>query len=238
MILSLELLCKDSNDRARLWLQFLERVPFDELETVAWVVADPTHREFGSVIDNHLMNNAATALTFSSRGVVLQDGEEIFVERVGLKDLETWKNEKGRELGDVRLLGDHKDNAGKRRLDLSAAVALMHDAKDDEFPVAGVRAARELHDSIATGPGNFLSYHAEWIRLSGVSQRNAAAHVHRNICEILRLLHSYDQVDCSSLAGGETLLQMADPDRDGRGKVSFSTRLSRVGHCGWHSHSS
>lgn len=171
----------------------------DELDTVAWVIADAAHKDFGAVVDANLMNTPATCLTFASRGVVVREGEEIFVERINLKDLESWKNEKGKELGDVRLL------AGKRRLDLSAAVALMHEGKDPEFPVTGVRAAREFHDSVAYGPGNFLSYHSEWMRLSGVSNRNAAAHVHRNLCEVLRLMRSYDQIDCSSLAAGETL---------------------------------
>ena len=68
-----------------------------------------------------------------------------------------------------------------------------------------MRAAKELHESISEGPGNFLSYHAEWLRLSGVSSRNAASHVHRNLCDVLRLMHSYDQLDCSALACGETL---------------------------------
>ena len=87
----------------------------------------------------------------------------------------------------------------------NGAVALMHEPEDKEFPVAGTRAAKELHISFAEGPGKFLSYHAEWLHSSGVSGRNSAAHVHRNICEILRLLHSYDQMDVSSLATGETL---------------------------------
>ena len=81
----------------------------------------------------------------------------------------------------------------------------MRVPKDDEFPIAGVRAAKELHESISEGPGNFLSYHAEWLRLSGVSSRNAASHVHRNLCDVLRLMHSYDQLDCSALTCGETL---------------------------------
>ena len=81
----------------------------------------------------------------------------------------------------------------------------MHNAEDKEFPIAGTRSSKELHESVALGPGNFLSYHAEWLRLSGVSGRSSSAHVHRNLCEVLRLLHSYDQMDCSSLAAGETL---------------------------------
>ena len=81
----------------------------------------------------------------------------------------------------------------------------MRAPKDDEIPIAGVRAAKELRESISEGPGNFLSYHAKWLGLSGVSSRNAASHVRRNLCDVLRLRHSYDQLDCSALACGETL---------------------------------
>ncbi|CAJ1387457.1 unnamed protein product [Effrenium voratum] len=133
------------------------------------------------VIDAQLMATEATGVGFTSKGVVLREDEELF------------------ELGDLRLLGDHRDNAGKRRLELGAAVALMHNAEDKEFPIAGTRSSKELHESVALGPRNFLSYHAEWLRLSGVSGRSSSAHVHRNLCEVLRLLHS------CSLAAGETL---------------------------------
>ena len=177
----------------------------DELDSVGWVVADPSHPNFGEVIDAQLMATEATGVGFTLKGVVLCENEELFVEKISLRDVDDWRGKKGKELGDLRLLGDHRDNAGKRRLELSAAVALMHNAEDKEFPIAGTRSSKELHESAALGPGNFLSYHAEWLRSSGVSGRSSSAHVHRNLCKVLRLLHSYDQVDCSSLAAGETL---------------------------------
>ena len=177
----------------------------DELESMAWVIADPTVDGFGSVIDAQLLANEGTGLAFVTKGVVMIENEETFVERIAMKDLEDWKAKKGKELGDVRLLGDHRDSAGRRHLDLSAAVALMHNPEDKEFPIVGTKASRELHQSISEGPGNFLSYHAEWLRLSGVSGKSSSAHIHRNLCEALRLMHSYDQIDASSLASAETL---------------------------------
>lgn len=135
----------------------------DELDTIGWVIADPSHMRFGEVVDSQLLSSEATGIAFTTRGVVLVEGEEIFVERIDLKELEEWKAKKGKELGDVRLLGDHRDNAGKRNLDLGAATALMHAAEDKEFPVAGTRSAKQLHEAVAAGPGNFLSYHAaQW----------------------------------------------------------------------------
>ncbi len=152
-----------------------------------------------------LLNNGATGLAFSNKGVILRQGEEIFVERVLVKDLEDWKRQRGLEGGDTRLLGDHKDESGARRLELGKAISLMKSVEDSDFPIHGVRAAKELHESVALGPGNFVSYHAEWIRLSGVAKRTSAAHIHRTLCESLRLLHSYDQIDSSSTAIGEHL---------------------------------
>ncbi|CAE7396843.1 unnamed protein product, partial [Symbiodinium pilosum] len=69
----------------------------------------------------------------------------------------------------------------------------------------GVRAAKEFHLSVAASTGGFLTYHSEWLRLSGVSKKFSAVHVHRALCEALRLMRSYDQVDASTLATGEHL---------------------------------
>ena len=113
---------------------------------------------------------------------------------------------KGLDLSDVRLLGDHRDAAGKRRLELKQAVALMKNPEDKEFPIHGVRAAKkEFHESVAASAGEFLVYHAEWVRLSGVSKKTSAAHIHRALCEALRLMHSFDQIDTSAIASGEHL---------------------------------
>ena len=189
--------------QAQVMASILGEGEVDGLDTLV-CIADPTHKNFGAEVGPSLMNTEATGVAFATKGVALVEGEELFVERFLSSSLEAWKASKGKDLGDVRLLGDHRDASGTRRLDLSAAISLMHSPKDEEFPISGTRAAKELHESICEGPGNFLSYHAEWLRLSGVSSRNAAAHVHRNLCDVLRLMHSYDQVDSSSLACGET----------------------------------
>ena len=93
-------------------------------------------------------------------------------------------------------------------MDLGSAVELMKETEDKEFPIAGVRAAREYHEAVASGPGNFLSYHAEWLRQSGVAKRASAAHI-RSLCEALRLLHTHDQIDASTTAVGEFLSRWA-----------------------------
>ena len=177
----------------------------DDSEASEWVISEASHPRFGSAVDTGLINNGATGLAFSTKGVIIEDGEEIYVERVLVKDLDDWRRRKTLEGGDDRLLGDHRDASGKRRLDLGNAFELMKDTEDKEFPIAGVRAAREYHESVAGGPGNFLSYHSEWLRQSGVAKRASAAHIHRSLCEGLRLMHTHDQIDASTTAIGEFL---------------------------------
>ena len=176
-----------------------------DTEASTWVVADLDHQDFGKIIDSAVLQNAATGLAFGSKGVIMQNGEEIYVERVLTRELESWRKKKKLDNSDVRLLGDHRDGSGRKRLDLSTAVSLMRDSTDPDFPIFGTKAAREFHLAVSEGPGNFVSYHTEWLRLSGVSRRSSAAHVHQALCEGLRLLHQYDQVDSSGTAIGEHL---------------------------------
>ena len=176
-----------------------------DTEGSTWVVADLDHQDFGKIIDSAVLQNAATGLAFGSKGVIMQNGEEIYVERVLTRELESWRKKKKLDNSDVRLLGDHRDGSGRKRLDLSTAVSLMRDNTDPDFPIFGTKAAREFHLAVSEGPGNFVSYHTEWLRLSGVSRRSSAAHVHQALCEGLRLLHQYDQVDSSGTAIGEHL---------------------------------
>ena len=192
--------------QAKVQAAILGEGDIDDTESSEWLISEPCHPMFGEKVEERLLNNEATGLTFNTKGVVVRDGEETFIERVLSKDVEDWRKKKGLEQADMRLLGDHKDAGGKRHLDLLTAVGLMKEpGSEADFPISGVRAARELHDSIARGPGNFVTYHAEWLRQSGVGKKASAAHIHRSLCESLRLMHSWDQIDSSSTAIGEHL---------------------------------
>ncbi|CAE8642006.1 unnamed protein product [Polarella glacialis] len=142
-----------------------------------------------------------------AKGIVKIGNEEVFVEKVQADQLAAWAAKTVKDAGDIRLLGDHRDAAGKRKLDLSSAVAMMRESKIDDFPLQGVRACREYLSAISEGPGNIVSYHSEWVRLSGVNEASAVCHTHRTLAETLRLLVSFDQVDLSNMAGGEQLVR-------------------------------
>ncbi|CAK9087068.1 Uncharacterized protein SCF082_LOCUS41163 [Durusdinium trenchii] len=162
--------------RAKVQASILGEAEVGESEAYEWLVSEPGHQLFGQIIDSTLMDNGATGVCFNSKGVAIIDGDEVFCEKVAMKDMDDWKKTRGLEVADVRLLGDFKDSTGKRNLELTKAIGLMKDEVVEDFPIAGTRAAKEYHDSIAMGPGNFLSYHSEWLRLSGVAvERNPSA---------------------------------------------------------------
>eukprot|EP00435_Cladocopium_sp_Y103_P036711 s704_g9.t1 len=154
-----------------------------ESETFTWVISEPEHPGFGTEVDRAILHDPSTGLSFAAKGVVQINGEETFVERVLTKDLVDWRK--------TKMLGQ------------ADAVALMKQHEESGFPISGTRASRELHEAVASGAGNFVSYHSEWMRLSGVSRRSSSAIVHQSLCEILRLAHFYDQIDSSSLASME-----------------------------------
>ena len=174
-------------------------------DSTSWVVADVNHADFGREIEEHLLHNPATGLAFATRGIIIREGEELFVEKIPTANLDTWRKQRRLDGADLRLLGDHVDPHGQRHLELSKAVPLMKGNTDENFPIHGVKATKELHEAVMTGSGNFITYHSEWIRLSGVNRRSAAAHNHAALCEAFRLMHSYDQLDSSALAVCEHL---------------------------------
>ena len=78
----------------------------DYSEAYEWVIREPQHPKFGVGADVGLINNGATGLAFSTKGVIIDQGEEIYVERVLVNDLEDWRKRKTLEGGDDRLLGE------------------------------------------------------------------------------------------------------------------------------------
>jgi hypothetical protein len=177
-----------------------------EVHSALWVVADSRRDDFGDQVASELLNAPATGIAFETKGVVTLEGEEVFVQRILASELVAFKATKTGDENDLRLLGDHRDGSGKRRLELGPSVELMRESAFVDFPLSGdVRAAKELLSAIVVGPGSLPRYHTEWQRLSGISEHAALVYTHRTICEVLRLMHSYDQVDISNLAGGEQL---------------------------------
>jgi len=179
-----------------------------EVEDMPWLITDPAHDKFGEEVGEDIINDDELFVNIGARGVAMIDGAELFVEQVPRADVKKWKDDRSASGGDIRLLGNHVV-AGKRKLDLAVAVTLMKGDKPNDAGLSGPPVAKEYLTSVADGPGNLVSYHSEWLRLSGIADSSAVAHSHKNLMEVLRLMHFRDQLDVSSLACGEFLARWA-----------------------------
>ncbi|CAK0806201.1 unnamed protein product [Prorocentrum cordatum] len=188
--------------RAKMQGQLLGVGQVDAVERMIWVIAEARSARFGEVVDAALMDDDAHGTSFDAKGVVVLGGEEFFVQKIAASGLADFKKETK-----IRTLGDHTDDAGQRVLHLTEAVAFMRDTEQKGFPLSGIRSMKEFLDSVGAGPGNMISYQAEWERLSGVGEGLAVNHVHRNLCEVIRLMHSWDQVDHSMMASAEQIVR-------------------------------
>ncbi|CAK0829777.1 unnamed protein product, partial [Prorocentrum cordatum] len=205
--------------RARLQGQLFGVGQVDAIERMIWVVAEPRSHRFGEIIDAALMGDEGRGTGFDQKGVAALDGEEFFVQKIAASGLADFKRGAQADLGDVRTLGDHRDAAGQRILRLSEAVALMRDVEQPNSPLAGVRSVKEFLDSVASGPGNLTSYQAEWERLSR-RWRGLGG-------EVIRLMHSCDQVDASMSACAELLEQKQTRKGDGKGGSTLDPNPKR-----------
>lgn len=179
-----------------------------EAMSYVWIIAEPSRKDYGDTIASELMDDPNTGMAFESKGVVSLNGEEVFVQRMTTGEAAEFSKSKQDSDQDVRLLGVHTDKAGHRKLDLAEAVALMTVEKADDFPLPDdVRAAQEFLQAVSEGPGSLHRYHVDWSRLSGINENSSVCHSHRIICEVLRLMISYDQLNVPSLAAAEQLVR-------------------------------
>eukprot|EP00973_Karenia_brevis_P057424 7988584-Karenia_brevis.AAC.1 len=148
-----------------------------EVEEPVWVLAEADKDDLGTVIAEEDLEDAGALL--DTKGVLVFNGDERFVERVDRSHLTEWKEGKRKSSADLRTLGDHRDGQGKRRLEESAAVNMMGEEKFEDWPLTGPRAVKEFLSSVVLGPGSLTLYHHEWARSSGVSPSTACLHEHR-----------------------------------------------------------
>ena len=108
---------------------------------------------------------------------------------------------------DLPVLGDRRDQGGRRHLRFRDAVALLRETQFEDWPHLGSRASKEFLTSIRDGSGNLENNHTNWMYRSGVSDKSAVCHSHAILCESLRLFISHDQVDVTNLAGVEQIVR-------------------------------
>ena len=135
----------------------------------AWLFADTAHPKFGQVVDNAVVQSAAT---FEARSAValVKDGEEwTTAQRVATGDRDPWVDEKHSGPGrDPRLLTLRRTRAMKRFVNLRDAMeeTTAPEASGDG-PFSGPSAALELLPAILSAGAEFLPFFELWIRASG-----------------------------------------------------------------------
>ncbi|CAK0906294.1 unnamed protein product, partial [Prorocentrum cordatum] len=217
--------------RARLQAAVLGGDEDEAMDAKEWVYADLDDPSFGTLVAADVLEGDEF-VELGNRGLVRRKGAARGVEKVGRARLAEWSEQRRVGAEDIRSLGIHTAADGTRHLGWTDAVGMLRESDMPEWRFEGPRVCKELAASIREGAGNPTSYHAEWIRLSGVNQNSAIAYEHKNAMEMLRVATSVDQVDISNLASFELLarrvvmLEMAvardprDPDFSGLGVIA------------------
>ena len=165
--------------RAQQMASLFNEIPVEDIDAYEWVVADPSHEQFGQSIEESLVDQG---VTLGDSGVVSLDGSEAFVRRIASSQKENFIKEKDASSTDVRILGDYRDGQGHRYLDFKSAINKLTEAPMPDWPLQGPRVALEFLRSVRSGPGDLATYHLSWAKSSGVNIYSMACHYHRIIC--------------------------------------------------------
>lgn len=194
--------------RAKLQAAILgEAEDLEAQRALIWVFSDPSDSLFGTVLDSDAMEDPSRGTAINDVGVALHEGLVRHVVRIARDDLDDWRKERRSGAQDQRTLGVHYDANGVRHLRFRDAVNMMKADAHDEWTFDGPIACPEFLTAIMQGAGNPVSYHAEWVRLSGVAEGSAVCHDHRHLMECLRLGACVDQLDIMNLALGENIVR-------------------------------
>ena len=159
-----------------------------------WYYSDTGVEKFGERVDDALVQGADFA-ELQGHGLVAVEGTIFHCELVSESELDKWKEEKKKSEIDDRLL--HVEFEGEP---LATLIGTLENA-DRKWPsFSGPRATLEFLQAIAAAQGNFVSYHSEWVRLSGVPAHSPAVYTHRHDLEVLRMALQVDGVAPQNLS--------------------------------------
>ena len=147
--------------RAQQMASLFNEIPVEDIDAYEWVVADPSHEQFGQSIEESLVDQG---VTLGDSGVVSLDGSEAFVRRIASSQKENFIKEKDASSTDVRILGDYRDGQGHRYLDFKSAINKLTEAPMPDWPLQGPRVALEFLRSVRSGPGDLATYHLSWAK--------------------------------------------------------------------------
>lgn len=130
------------------------------------------------------------------------NGEVKFVERIATADLPQYVQRRRGAMADARTFGLHLDSMGHPDLVFRDAISMMREAERPHWALDGPRAAAE-------GCGNPSSYHAEWHRLSGMSEGSAVCHQRRLRMEIIHVAACVDHLDLQGFCFAQNVVRRA-----------------------------
>jgi hypothetical protein len=178
----------------------------DDREDCLWVVAEQLHAKFGEEVPDAAILDPAQVVTKRTRGIWDTNGEEVVIEYVKRADLDDFKQKQAGG-GDLRVLSITRDRGGKRHKDYREAVNELEETEFKDFPHEGTRVVKEYLESIRDGAGNLTSYHAEFIRVSGLAENSAIAHDHKALTQALHYGLTYDQMNIANSAMAEQVVR-------------------------------
>ena len=191
--------------RAATTAALLGDADLQDIQSSSWRVAEPQRPDFAVEVDANIINDPVTGLSFDRKGVIMIRGEEVFVEKILTADLDTWKLGLSPTSTDKRLLDADRWTKPERTKTLATSLEVATSDVLTGFPLNGERSALEHAQSVQEGAGGYIVYHSEWVRDSGINENSSTAHIHRTVCETLRLLWTYDLTNVPNLAAGEQL---------------------------------
>lgn len=152
-------------------------------------MSGPKDACFGQVMPMDV-EDAESAALLSEKGVALFEGSERFMSLVEKDGVGTWVGDRKETMGDRRTLLEPASVQKLRGVDpanledkflvfdcRTAVKAMQPEAMPVVLYFDGPRAASEFLTSVREGAGSLMSYHAEGVRLSGVHEGGAQAHV-------------------------------------------------------------
>jgi len=181
-----------------------------------WVISDPAHELFGSVLDNEIAGSEARLVVRGAAGLAEMSGEAeeedqdwVQVQNVAQPDHDRWLSEKrsgpGRDprVCPARVVG-RGPHAVRRRL-ISEALQEFREEKGADWPFRGPGACLELFRGVAASGLEFPAYANHYLATCGVATNSTLAHELRNLFAMLHHLNAYDQLDCPNVAAVELL---------------------------------
>ena len=172
--------------------------------SAVWRFCDPNLAKFGEVVDSELVEDANVFTELQGHGIVLVSGVAYRCQLIEADELDKLKKNAVADHHNSRLLPGARTSHPSTLL---SYLKVVLEIERPEWRYEGSRVSREWLLGLANGPSTFTSYHAEWIRMSGVAEGCAQAHEHRQICECLRMALFEDALDIQNLSCFEQLIR-------------------------------